>query len=230
MLSLAIITVGFGQEKGKLKKKPKINELKEELHLSEEQTHKILEARTVTKAKMKVLRADEKLTKEEKRTVAKKIKHEHKMTMDKVLTKEQKEKSTLLRKERKAKLKQNNKVKRDKLKTYRSAFDGQISEEDRIEIARLRNVLKKGRKHNDGERPSKEERIKFKEAHKSDFDSLEKLSTKYEEDVKLFMEKNGVMKDELPRKGKARKLKQKGPRKGKGNNNRTSRFLLMEYK
>lgn len=198
-----------------------VSELKEELDLTEEQTHKILEARTASSAKMKVLRADENLSKEEKRTQARAIRKENKAVLDEVLTEEQKAKSKALRKEKAAKRKEEGKAKRDRIKTLRSEFNSQISSEDKAELERLRKVLKQERVKGANKRKSAEEREKFKADHKEDFEALDALSEKYSEDVTAFLKsKKDSAVDE-----KKDKKKAKGKRKGK--EKRVARFLLM---
>jgi hypothetical protein len=212
-----------GENKMKHKQKSDINTIKKELNLTEEQTQKVMEARTATQAKMKVLKADENMTREEKKAVFMEIREEQRAKVDAILTDEQKAKRNALREEKKAEMKvknQERKKERAELLKARAEFDQKISEEDRQEIDRLREVLKKekqergrGMRGKDGARGMRSE---FREANKDELESLKQLTEKYEAEIEEFLGTKEMI------------AKERAEREGKRKKHAASRFLLME--
>lgn len=212
-----------GGKKMNHERKADIGMMKKELNLSEEQTQKVLEVRTASQAKMKVLKADDKLTREEKKAELVKIRKEQKIEMDAILTDEQEEKRKELHESKRAEKKMMKEERRQKygeLRNLRAEFDQRISDEDKQELARLRLVLKSEKEERTrGSRgEGHEKRQAFKEAHKSEFESLKNLAEKYEEEIEKFLEQK-----EMP-------VKERGKKGGKRNKQIASRFLLMDQK
>jgi hypothetical protein len=240
--SSAIISAQ-GEKKVKHKEKAGISEIKEDLNLSEEQTLKVMESRTAAQAKIKVLKADEKMTREEKKAAFREIREDQKKDMDAILTKEQKEKRKEIGKSKRADMKkkrEESKEKRKEMMEYRAEFDSKISEEDKQELARLRTVLEadrptrgkgmrgekgkggmKGKVKGEGremKEKGSEKRSEFREAHKEEFESLQRLSEKYEKEVEEFLGSKKTLQKEKAVKEEKRKKKM------------AARFLLMEKK
>ncbi|GLR20133.1 hypothetical protein [Portibacter lacus] len=231
MFALMIATFSFAQ-KGH---KKDLNKLNSELNLTDDQSLELQKARTAAQAKMKVIRADENLSKDEKRTEIRKMRTEQKEVMDKVLTDEQKLKMKELRKEGR----KNGEMKRERgkedraeLKKMRAEFDSKISAEDKAEITRIKEALKGDREKGKMEA---EDREAFREAHKADFEKLKEISEKYKPEIQALMKDKSEMRNkeksgEKKMKSEDQKREHKGKRDGKGKRgNKTTGFLLMDF-
>lgn len=232
-----------------------IDELKSQLNLNAEQIAAFEKMKTTNKQKMKSLKNDESMSKEDKRAAFMELRKDQKAATDKILTTEQKAKLSELkkdkRKEQKVKHAEKSAERKEKAKqiqSLRAEFDQQIADDDKERIAELRTIFKekrgemRGKSKKGGKRSlsdeektkaraqAEEKRAQFKAEYKAEIEELEALNEKYSSDIKAFMKEKGIANEEKVKERRSeRKAQEKAELKGRKGHKKSRRLAASKF-